>query len=146
MYLWSLPSLCQNEVYDCLLLHTRHRNETESGNRRSNMERPQRLGPSAHTTRHVIQSAYARENDSAFTGTPSTRAQALRCKTVGFCFRDFACMHLLSMLVYFSISMISSAVRTFAKPFLNTFNSGSCISGSSVDVTSLPNTTLKLLS
>ena len=29
---------------------------------------------------------------------------------------------MLGMLVYFSISMISSAVRTFAKPFLNTFN------------------------
>lgn len=49
-------------------------------------------------------------------------------------------------LVYFNTSIISLAVKTFAKPFLNTFNSGSCMSGSSVDVRSLPTTTLKLLS
>lgn len=39
-------------------------------------------------------------------------------------------------------AMISSAAITLANPFRSTFNSGSCIVGSSVAHTSLPTTTL----
>jgi len=51
------------------------------------------------------------------------------------------CNDLLGVRAHHSISMISSVDKTFAKPFLKTFNAGSCISESSVDVTSLPDTT-----
>lgn len=58
----------------------------------------------------------------------------------------FGSVYFFMLYVFQIIDMISSLDKTFAKPLLIIFNSFSCISGSSVNVTSLPKITLKLRS
>jgi hypothetical protein len=44
MHMRHVPSVHEKELHDRLLLHTRHRNETENGHSGSRLERTQRLG------------------------------------------------------------------------------------------------------